>query len=101
VDNQLGPGDEFDEFTGNIRKSGLVCETLPRDTVNFFSRRINVSIGLNVAVISPTGPPSIHQLDASNFNHAMTLRHLQASRFRIQYNLSHNPSPEQFNKVTG
>jgi hypothetical protein len=89
MDDQLGAGNELDEFCGDLRKPRLVGEELIADAVHGQRAVINDSLGIQITVEPATGLAPFCQFDTANFNDAMAFSNFKAGSFGVKNNLTH------------
>jgi hypothetical protein len=76
MDYQLGASHKLDKLRCNLAKSRLAREKLLRDAVHFQGASVDVPLRLDVLVIVAAGYAPVDELNASNFDYAMTLVNL-------------------------
>ena len=73
----------------NLDEARLVLEHLAGNAVHLLGRAVDFALRVHVAVKGAVGPPTIHQLHASDLDDAMALLDFEAGRFGVEDDLSH------------
>jgi hypothetical protein len=89
MDHQLRAGDEFEQLLGDLREAWLVQQLLTRDAVHFERALVDVALGIEIAVEGPARRPPVHELDAADFDDAVSLFGLEAGGFGVEDDLAH------------
>jgi hypothetical protein len=76
MDYQLGASHKLHKLRCNLAKSRFASQKLLRDAVHFQGAGVDVPLRLDVLVIVAAGYAPVDELNASNFDNAMTLVNL-------------------------
>ncbi len=84
VNDQLRALDELEEFIGDFGKPRLADQKFVGDTVNTDRAFVTFAIRLQVNVKMPTGQAATDQLDTTDLDDAVTIRHRHTGGFRYR-----------------
>ena len=77
MNHQFSALHKLDELRGNLAKDWLAGQELWRDTVDFHSANVDVSLRINVLVVVSSGDSPVHQFYATNLDNSVTLGDLE------------------------
>jgi hypothetical protein len=83
MNDELGIPDEVEKLLGNFMKTRLGLEIGAADAVDAFGALIDISVGIQEAVIVATGQAPVHHLETANLDDAVALLSRQAGGFGI------------------
>ena len=90
VNDQLRAADELDQLVDDVREARLLREEFVGDAVHLLRGAVDLAVGTQVAMERAAGLAAIHQLDAADFDDAMSLLRLQARGFGVEDDLAHD-----------
>jgi len=93
VNDPLRASREFYELVGNIRKSRLVAQHLPRQPVDVGRTAVYIALGVDVEMHGAAGGTPIDDFDRRDFDDAVAKIGLEAGGFSVQDKLTHAPLP--------
>jgi hypothetical protein len=83
VNYQLRILDKSQKLLCNTLEQGFVLQELQRDAMDFLSAWVNFPLRIQVDVEMIIGRPAINHFHRGDFNDAVTLSRIKASRFSI------------------
>jgi hypothetical protein len=89
VNDQGGVGDESKELVRQRREQWLVTQEFGGDAVHGLRFGRHVALGIDEDVILAPGGVAIDQLDAADFDQAISAARVQAGRFGIEDDFAH------------
>src|SRR5690606_13978558 len=81
--------DELEELVGDGGEPGLVGEELQRQAGDLLGARLELAVGMDVAMPGAPGRPALHELHAADLDDAVALAPFQAGGFGVEDDLAH------------
>ena len=89
VDHQRRVADERQEIVGDFDKARLVLEEIRRQPVNGEGLGRHLAFRIEIAVEDRAGRNPVEQLDAADFDQAVTLVGIEAGGFGVENDFAH------------
>ena len=90
VDHELGARHEVHELRGDLGEARLAREALAAEAVHRERARVDVAVGVQVAVEMPAGELAVDDLDAADLDDAVPVGEFEARGLGVEDDLAHD-----------